>query len=72
MNVIKLNKVLSCPPCIELVDVKAIPGLFSKAFVAQRSPVESKKYFIGDAIEPNRVGDPIAMPPQLIKSSLVQ
>ena len=67
-----LNKVISCPPCIELVEVKAIPGLFSKAFVDQMSPVESKKYLRGAAMDPKRVGDPIARPSQLIKSSLVQ
>ena len=57
---------------MELVEVKAIPGLFSKAFVDQMSPVESKKYLRGAAMDPNRVGDPIARPSQLIKSSLVQ
>ena len=64
-----LNKVISCPPCMELVEVKAIPGLFSKAFVDQMSPVESKKYLRGAAMDPKRVGDPIARPLQFIKSS---
>ena len=49
-----------------------MPGLFSNAFVAHKSPVESKKYFKGDEIEPNLVGEPKARPLQLIKSSLVQ
>ena len=72
MKVKRLNKVVSCPPCIELVDVNAIPGIFSKAFVAHKSPVVSKKYLRGEAIEPNLVGEPRARPLQLIKSSLVQ
>ena len=54
------------------VEVNAIPGTSSKALDAHRSPVESKKYFNGAAIEPNLVGEPIAKPEQLIKSSFVQ
>ena len=38
----------------------------------QISPVESRKYLSGDAIEPKRVGEPIAIPAQSIRSSFVQ
>ena len=49
-----------------------MPGRFSRAFDAHKSPVESKKYFKGEAIDPNLVGEPKASPLQLIRSSLVQ
>ena len=72
MKVCRLNRVISWPPCIDPVEVKAIPGLSSKAFVDQRSPVESRKYLSGAAIDPKRVGEPIARPAQSIKSSFEQ
>ena len=49
-----------------------MPGLPSSVLEAHKSPVESRKYLRGDAIEPNLVGEPIARPLQLIKSSFVQ
>ena len=54
------------------VEVNAIPGISSKAFDAHKSPVESRKYLSGEAIDPNLVGEPKARPEQLTKSSLVQ
>ena len=72
MYVIKLYRVDSWPPCIELVDVNANPGIPSSALADQRSPVVSRKYFKGAAMEPNLVGDPSARPLQLIRSSFVQ
>ena len=63
---------ISWPPCIEPVDVKAQPGMPSRALVAHKSPVESKKCFIGEAIEPNLVGEPKARPEQFKRSSLEQ
>ena len=38
----------------------------------QISPVESKKYLRGAAIDPNLVGEPSANPEQFTRSSLVQ
>ena len=52
--------------------MKTIPSLSSRAFVPHKSPVESRKYFNGDAIDPNLVGDPIASALQFIRSSLEQ
>ena len=52
--------------------MNAIPGLPSSEFVAHKSPVESRKYFIAEAMDPNLVGEPNAIPLQFIKSSFVQ
>ena len=52
--------------------MKAHPGTPSNEFDVQISPVVSKKYFNGAAIDPNLVGDPKARPEQLIRSSFEQ
>jgi hypothetical protein len=57
---------------MEPVEVNAQPGIPSRAFAAHKSPVESKKYFKGEAIEPNLVGDPKASPEQFKSSSFEQ
>ena len=66
------SRVVSCPPCRELLDVKTAAGLPSSELAIHKSAVVSKKCFIGLAIFPNRVALPKASPAQLDRSCLSQ
>src|SRR5579863_6074656 len=68
---IMLSNVDSWPPCKLAVELNTAAGLLTSAPDNQRLLVVSKKYFMGAAILPKRVGLPRAMPSQFFKSSSV-
>jgi hypothetical protein len=61
----------SCPPCKVWVELKTAAGLPAKAPCAQSELVLSKKYFIGAAMLPKRVGLPMIKPSAWANSSSV-
>ena len=52
-----LSKVLSCPPCIEPLELNTQAGLLCNAPLSHKLVVWSQKYFISLAILPKRVGE---------------
>ncbi|OPZ10473.1 MAG: hypothetical protein BWZ07_02628 [Alphaproteobacteria bacterium ADurb.BinA280] len=64
-----VSKVASWPPCIEAVEVNTAAGFPCKVPEAHSAPSESRKYFIGAAMFPNRVGLPSNRPSQRCKSA---
>jgi hypothetical protein len=65
------RRVLSCPPCRELVDVKTPAGFPVSEPDSQSVPVPSRKYFSGAAMLPKRVGLPSTSPAQSARSALL-
>ena len=63
------SRVVSCPPCRLAVEVKTPAGLPTSSPLSQRLLVPSRKYFIGAAMLPKRVGLPSARPAQFFRSS---
>ncbi len=62
------SSVDSCPPCIEVVEVKTAAGLPASAPESHCADVESMKCFSGAAMLPKRVGEPSASPPHSSRS----
>ena len=58
------SNVVSCPPCIDAVEVNTQAGLPASAPLSHRAEVPSRKCLSGAARLPKRVGLPSASPAQ--------
>src|ERR1700730_15522936 len=65
------SRVVSCPPCMDCVEVKTPAGFPASAPDSQRLEVQSRKYLRGAAILQNRGGLPRRSPSACRKSSSV-
>ena len=62
------SSVDSWPPCIDEVEVNTAAGFPTNDPLSHSAAVPSKKYFIADAMLPNRVGLPMINPSQSARS----
>src|SRR4030088_810382 len=65
------SRVVSCPPCMDCVEVKTPAGFPASAPDSHRLGEQSRKYLRGAAIFPNRVGLPRMSPSAWRRSSSV-